>query len=747
MNTDKRTRPPVPNTPAATGGRHAAARASAARVTPPAEPITATEPAEPAAKPTKAPKPPKPPKADKPAKITKVADVAATPSTPPTPTIKPPPPSARPRRPSVKARIHYRLDLTLSRGALAIIGWLAVIMIVVVVVAGAVVTMLHLSGVGGAARLGYPEAFWQSLLRVLGRGSFSADERWPTRIVTLIVTIIGIFLAGALIGLIATALNQKIANLRKGRSPVLERGHTLVLGWSPRLPVILSELVIANADQRHAAFVVLADRPKDDMEDELRRLVRHTDTTRVVCRTGDPGKPGDLELVHIAGARSVIVLAGEEGDAGVVKAVLAVRSIDPTFANTRVVAELESVDLAETLRSLTDQRIATVQADQVISRVTAQACHQAGLAGVFHELLDFVGDEIYFMKVPEVVGHSYRDVLRAFNTSSVLGVCRNGVVNLNPQGDYLIDAADEIIAISADDNVVLFTGFRDAPPTDEIAGPAFAEPPQRIALVGWSALGADVVRELDEFLGQGSVIDLMVDRKHFAVDEVVLPDLEHCSVQVHALASGPEAMLDVIADRDYDQAIVLGYRHRLKASQADARTLLTLLALHKAWAGKARRPRVVAEMLDRANVDIAQTTGVDDFIVSDELSSLMIAQVSERLELQDVFHELFDAEGSFISLHPAALYAPARDVSFESVVAAAAERGESALGYRIGRTAVVLNPPKSTVVTLAANDQVLVLGPRATRPAPTATAAATAMASPSDTATVADGREPSTASS
>ncbi len=73
--------------------------------------------------------------------------------------------------------------------------------------------------------------------------------------------------------------------------------------------------------------------------------------------------------------------------------------------------------------------------------------------------------------------------------------------------------------------------------------------------------------------------------------------------------------------------------------------------------GCRQRPRVVAEMLDRANVAVAQTTGVEDFIVSDELSSLMIAQLSERLELHKVFDELFDAVGCFVALHPAPLYA------------------------------------------------------------------------------------------
>src|SRR6202012_3031336 len=100
----------------------------------------------------------------------------------------------------------------------------------------------------------------------------------------------------------------------------------------------------ANENHRRDAFVVLADRPKDEMEDELRRQVPDTKTTRVVCRTGDVGSAEDLQLVNVEGARSVIVLAGEEGDAGVVKAVLAVRSIDPSFERIRLVAELDDRD-------------------------------------------------------------------------------------------------------------------------------------------------------------------------------------------------------------------------------------------------------------------------------------------------------------------------------------------------------------------------------------------------------------------
>jgi len=621
--------------------------------------------------------------------------------------------------PSIGAKLRYRFDLALSRGPLIVIGYLGLVMLAIIVLASIFIWVFQLKGVNGGESISNPfDAFWQAMLRAVDSGTFAADATWPTRLVGLFITICGIFLAGSLIGLIASAVDLQIEQLRKGRSTVLETGHTLVLGWSPRLPTILSELVEANSNQKKAAFVVLAAVPKDEMEDELRVRVPDTGTTRVVCRTGDPSSPTDLAMVNVTGARSIIVLAGDEGDAGVVKAVLAVRSVDPTFANAHVVAELDNPGHAATLRTLTEGRIVTIQADEIIAELTAQACHQAGLAAVFRELLDFDGDEIYFTAVPELVGVAYRDALLAFTSCSVLGWIRgDGVVELNPPGDAVFGNGYEIITVAEDDDKVAFTGVIEPPPISVDTTVGFDEPAQRILMIGWSDLGPGVLRELDEFLTEGTTVELIVDPSLITSElndlDPEVPATTNCTITVHRGGRGPEALMQM-ARAGFDQAIVLGYREPVPVSEADARTMLTLLTLDNAFAESAKRPRVVAEMLDRANVAVAQTTGVEDFIVSDELSSLMIAQLSERLELHKVFDELFDAEGCFVALHPAPLYAVAETpTAFAEIVAAASQRGQTAFGWRLDATGeVVVNPDKSATVTLTETDQVLVLAPR-----------------------------------
>ena len=252
---------------------------------------------------------------------------------------------SKPKRVTLGAHARYKFDVALSKGPLVVIGYLGLVMLAVILTATVLLWLFGLTGVNGdSSGLSVGESFWQSLLRVLDSGTFASDKGWITRTIGLLVTLSGIFIAGSLIGLIASAVDQKIEDLRKGRSTVIEHGHTLVLGWSPRMPVILSELVIANANQKRAAFVVLSGMAKAEMEDDLRAMVPDTQTTRVVCRTGDPSRPEDLAIANASGARSIIVLAGDDGDAGAVKSVLAIRSIDPTFERAHVVVELHSAE-------------------------------------------------------------------------------------------------------------------------------------------------------------------------------------------------------------------------------------------------------------------------------------------------------------------------------------------------------------------------------------------------------------------
>ena len=604
-----------------------------------------------------------------------------------------------------KAR--YRFDNALGRGPMVVIAYLALLSLAVVVLTAIIAVAASLS-FGGSNGTSFGEDVWQALLRTVDAGSFAADTAWPTRALALVTTLIGIFLAGSLIGLIANAVDQKVEDLRRGRSAVIEVGHTVILGWSPQVPRIIGELVVANESERSAAVVVLARADKAAMEDELRERVPELRTTRVVVRTGNPSVPDDLKRASIDTARSVVIVRDDDGDAGVVKAVLAVRALDPELEQAHVVAELHDKDHARTLRSVTAGRVLTVSSDDVVAEVTAQACLQGGLAHVFQDLLDFDGDELYFVPAAAVAGATYGRSLLAFAGSSVIGR-----VELNPPADTVIEAEDELIVVASDDATAVITGLQ---PVSAPALPADNDDisrPGHIVVVGWSAFGSKVLRELDEFLVPGSRVEIVVDQDLVDTDKIAATPLRHTRLEVHVGDGGPGDLLPLLDGEPPHQIIVLGYRNALSIDDADARTLLTLITLRQSFPPGPGQVRIVAELLDQRNLTLADPVGIDDLIVSDALSSLLMAQLSERAELQAVFDDLFDADGAVVSLEAARRYVAPGATRWADVVAAGSVRGTSPFGYRSAATGLVtMNPPKSAVLQVAAGDEIVVIATR-----------------------------------
>ncbi len=95
---------------------------------------------------------------------------------------------------------------------------------------------------------------------------------------------------------------------------------------------------------------------------------------------------------------------------------------------------------------------------------------------------------------------------------------------------------------------------------------------------------------------------------------------------------------------------------------------MTLLHLRDIEEKKGESYSIVSEMIDVRNRALAEIAKADDFIVGDELTGLLLTQISENAELLDVFNELFQADGSEIYLKPAKDYiALDREVNFYTV--------------------------------------------------------------------------------
>lgn len=624
-------------------------------------------------------------------------------------------------KPTLRARLSYAFDNSLSRGPIALIGWLGLASAAVIAGVSLVVWVT-----GMAPEYGLGELLWMSLMRTLDPGTMGGDAgTWPFLLSMFGVTLGGIFVISMLIGVLTTGLEERLQDLRKGRSRVVESGHTVILGWSEQIFSVVAQLALANANQRRPCIVVLADRDKIAMEDELRDKVAAFGRTRVVCRRGNPMDMADLEITNLHEARSIIVLApdADDGDASVIKTMLAItnnpRRRDAPY---HIVSEIRDPRNMDVARLVGGEEVELVLIGDLIARIIAQTCRQSGLSAVYNELLDFGGNEIYVQPIPDLAGRTFGEALLGLEGSALLGVHpEGGVPRLNPPMNTIIGPNDRLIVLAEDDDTISPSPDM-TPAVDEAAIRSHAPDearPERALILGWNWRAPAIIAEMDRYVAPGSAVTVVADLES-AGDEIARlgARLGRQRVEFRCGDTTDRDVLNALGVEGYNHVVILCYGDTLDPQQADARTLVTLLHLRDIAERRGHPFSIVTEMVDIRNRELAEVTRADDYIVSDRLVSLMLAQISESKALNAVFEDLLDPEGSEIYLKPAGDYVrPGEAISFYTVVAAARGRGEVAMGYRLharsddaaGDYGVVLNPHKAGRVTFTERDRIIVL--------------------------------------
>jgi len=571
---------------------------------------------------------------------------------------------------------------------------------------------------GDAAEADPLEMVWAGLMHALDAGAVGGDAGWAYRAFMLVITVCGLVIVASLIGIISGAFDEKVMQLRKGHSLVLEEDHTLILGWSNKVCPIIIELATANESRPNASVVILANKDKVEMDDQVKRDCPRLGATRVICRTGDPRRVAELQLARPHLARSIIVLAPDgaaDPDVEVIKTVLAIVSdADHLDQVPHIVAELSDPANLEAAQLAGQGRAHWVVSQDVIGRIIVQTCRQSGLSVVYQEFLDFAGDEIYLEPSGRLAGRTFLDAQLAYPKCAVMGLFSDGEPRLNPPPGTRVGEDDQIILLAADDSeVTLGRGPAPQPHAELVDEVPRACTSERVLILGVNRVLPMMLAQLDEYVGPESEVVVVTPEEPPAS-----PGLTTLAVRWVAGDPTKRSMLEALGVGDFNHIILLADIDRYGADRADSRTLVTLLHLRNLAAGSELDLNIVSEMLDDRNRELAEVARADDLIVSDKLVALMLSQIAENEHLAEVFTTLFEPEGSEVYLKPARHYLDlSQPVDFYTVVDSASQRGETAIGYRVAADAhdasqaygVRLNPEKSEVVAFARSDRIIVL--------------------------------------
>ncbi len=616
------------------------------------------------------------------------------------------------KKPSLKERLSYQFDKVMTKGTVALVGLLFLITIIVILIGGWIASWFVDEDVS------IWKSLWLSFNHTIDSGMLGGDEGGISLLLIMfIITICGIFITSMLIGVLSSGLESKFTSLRKGKSRVLENGHVVILGFNDNVFPIISELLIANESEKKQSIVVFGNEDKEVMDEAMSAYFPDTKNTTIICRSGETTSISDLSACSIESCRSVIV--NESDDFSVIKTIIATASIikDSENCSAYMVATVQNKRNVEAAKIAGEGFAYILYFKSTIARIIAHTCNQPGLSAVFTDLFDFAGDEIYFEEFPQFYGKTYQEIICSFGSSSVIGIGKNKATLLNPNNETVYDQGDQLILIAADNNES--SALANAPAIDVNAILSNTHrtnitPKENVLFLGYNDLLLEIIAELDHYVADGSKICIattealpdetkkLLESKCKKIDLI----LKECDLFTQSeLEALVKDAVSIVLLSNYDQ----------DPEVSDSETLLLLLHLRDISLKKGYSFSITSEMIKVRNQKLAKVARVNDFVISSNITGLMVAQLSQNQLLFNVFEDLLDNDGSEIYMKPVGDYVDlSKPVNLFTAYQAVANRNETMIGYkRMSGTnqsyQITLNPDKQEEIKFTEQDSFIVL--------------------------------------
>jgi len=621
-------------------------------------------------------------------------------------------------------KFRYWFDNTLNSGTIALIAWLGLVSALVVVIAAVLVSIFNIDP--QEKDIEFTEALWISLMRTLDPGNLNNDNGWAFRGVMVTVTIVGLLIVSSLIGIVNAGITQTLESLRKGRSFVNEKNHILILGWSPMIFSLLNKLACARKRNERLVIVILADKDKIEMEDEIKSKVLYDKKVKIISRSGNVIDRNDIEIVNPHQARTIVVMSQENDledihDIHSIKTIMALmKSHNRKVEKYHIIAEIRDRTNLEVIELIGKDEITPIVSEELFSKITVQTSLQSGLSEVYNELLEFNDIEIEFIPAKEVIGLTYEQSILQFNEGVLIGIQKpDGTTDTNPDKETTITANDNLIVITRRSG-----GIKYATPSSIIKSSfsqlcEYKKIPQKTLVLGWNNKAPEIIRRLDQHFVKGSDITVFAQTADLEEKiEKIKTDLINQSIKLIKGDIRNKLQLADVMNCEYHHVILLCYSEEYDMQSADALTLITLIHLRQISEDCKRKFTIVSEILDIRNRALAEVTHADDFIVSDRLISMVMAQLACNIELKKIFDELLTPGGSEIYLRPASDYVTMDvPVNFYTVASSASRYNQTAIGYRIAAHAndankkygVLLAPRKQDEIQFSSDDKIILI--------------------------------------
>lgn len=604
---------------------------------------------------------------------------------------------------SLKDRFGYWFDNRMAKGSLTLIKILIAVSVVLAVLIAGLIILFGFNEDGEVASV-----FWNSIATVINAWMPYYEEGSLGYLILMSVTAIaGVLFTSVLIGIITSAIEERIGDLKKGNSRVLESGHIVLLGFYPGEYTLLRQLILA-AGGDHVCIVVAEDMERAEMEQDINENLELPKNVRIVCRTVDITDPASLGKCSLETSRSVIVNPSD--DLRTLKTILAVNSLleEKGASQVSISAILSSDEYLFPSTLAKDNNISTFHTKIIIAKMIAHSCTQTGLSETFREVFDFDGCEFYISEIPGSAGLTFAELTERLDNGVPAGVYRSGKTIVDPPFDFLIEETDRVLVFTHEDDPKKLKLTPARPAEKEIQTPALAnDEPTDTLIFGYNETLPVIMSELPENVTRVRLASQGMPDELKEKAELIAAERKYDLVCAEADLKNEAAIRELACGASH---IVVLNDYGKDPDEADMEAVFMLLNLRELRKSLGLTFNITVELQKESTHKLVGGGEHTDFIVSSSMSSLILAQLAESPGLIDMFREILSNTGSELYLKNAGRLGADGTHTVAELRRILIKHGYVMLGYLEAKKHSRYNLPLDETVTLSKDDDLIVLG-------------------------------------
>ena len=562
--------------------------------------------------------------------------------------------------------IKYKIDRVFNKGLL----YQLMILTLIIVISLFIISVLM------RIFFNYPilEAFWDSLMQFIDTGNISAAEADRgfngVVIIFLGVTFFGVCGWGLLIAMINNSLQERIKNLSNGNAFIMERNHSIILGYGEEALTIISEFISGRAKK----IVLLSEANPDEIKKRISFFPNYK-KTNIVIREGNPSIFENLKMLNIERAHSVTIV--NDDDVKSLKILLSLKKILKSASHIKkidiciLVNKKESIEIISSINDSELFDIHIIYKYEILYKLIGQSITYTGLSSIYEELFDVSGIDIRI---------EYNNQNKTFEELSsiylkkreiLMGLVHEEIAEINkvikPKKSLLIpnyyDKIKEkeklVILYQKEDNI------KNIDTTIHMTDKIMYD--HNVLLILDTKKENEIIKEISQYTEKEKIVKLYYE------------DIENAEIKKDFIASK-------IAENKISKIVLIS-----ETLETDIKAINILLIIRRIVKDHYDIP-ILSLMSSIENRNLIDSNDIRDFIVSGKLIGMLMATASNNSDLLYIFNDLLTKNGNDIIMVPYKKYFPDNEsMNFENIYILLLEKNIISIGIKY-KSNIVLNP-------------------------------------------------------